>query len=103
MSDRTVTMQGFVRFDHEMASYSEQPFRWVPGKPEMYGAAYQSATVDSSVPITFTLPENFHPTAHMVKALEVERSEVQRAFSARIAEINEQIGKLLAITNEIPS
>jgi hypothetical protein len=97
---QTVTIDGFVLFDADRASYGdEKPFRWVNGAPSMYGKAYQDACV-ARHPITFTLPVDFHPTAALVKALEREREAVQREFAAKVAEINARISKLLAITNE---
>lgn len=98
---RTVTIDGFVLFDADRAKAGDKtPFRWVRGQPHEYSPDYE-ANAMAQVPITFALPEDFHPTSAMVIALEQKRAAVQREFTARIAEINEQIGKLLAITNEV--
>ena len=100
MSARTVTLDGFVLFDADYAAAgSEQPFRWVRGKPEEYGREYMNAAV-AQLPITFTLPDGFHPTAAMVASLEAKREFLRAEFSRSIADINEQISKLQAITFE---
>ncbi len=98
---RSVHLDGFVRFNADYAKAGDpKPFRWVRGKPQEYGDDYVKNCI-AQVPINFTLPEGFHPTAAMVAALEAERETVKRQFTARIAEINQQIGKLQAITNEV--
>lgn len=101
MSARQVTIDGFVLFNPDWAGAGdEKPFRWVRGKPSEYGAEYQ-ANAMCQHPITFTLPEGFHPTAALIAAMEAQREEVRREFTKRIAEINEKIGKLQALTNEV--
>jgi hypothetical protein len=98
MSAHTVTVDGFVRFDPDLVKAGvEKPFRWIRGNPVDYGKEYVD-TCMAQVPITFELPDGFHPTAAMVKALEAERAKLQAEFTRSVAEINDQIAKLLAIS-----
>ena len=97
MAAKIITMQGFMRFNADSAKYgAENPFHWVPGCPEMYTQEYTENFI-ADAPISFELPEGFHPTASLVKAIEREREEVKREFSKRVMELDAQIGKLLAI------
>ena len=103
MSARQVTVDGFVMFYPEYALAGDAtPFRWVRGRPIEYGDEYRNNAM-CQFPITFTLPEGFHPTASLIAAMEAQREQVRREFTKRIAEINEQIGKLQALTNEVQS
>lgn len=45
------------------------------------------------------IPDDFDPRPGMVEALRKERQEAERAFAARVMEIDRRINSLLAIEN----
>ena len=53
--------------------------------------------------IEFEVPDDFNPTPAAIAGLEAYKEEINRQFAAKIAEVNEQIGKLQALTYEVPS
>jgi hypothetical protein len=44
------------------------------------------------------VPDDFDPTPKQIAALEAEKAKVRAEFNQRIAQLNEQIGKLQALT-----
>lgn len=52
---------------------------------------------------TYEVPEEFDPTRAELAKLEREAAAVRAAFQARMAEINERVSKLQALTNEVPA
>jgi len=50
--------------------------------------------------LTVEVPDNFNPVPAQVAALEQEKREAMDAYQKRVAEINERLSKLLAITHE---
>lgn len=46
---------------------------------------------------TYTIPDDFNPTAQKVAALEKQKERAHAEFAAKVREIDEQISKLQAI------
>jgi uncharacterized small protein (DUF1192 family) len=44
------------------------------------------------------VPDDFDPTPKQIAQLEAEKAKVRAEFNQRIAQLNEQIGKLQALT-----
>ena len=53
--------------------------------------------------IDIEVPDDFNPTPQLVAALQAEKGKVKADFAKRVMEIDAEIGKLLAITNEVKS
>jgi len=53
-----------------------------------------------SLPVDYPIPDGWNPTATKVAALEREREEVKAEFARTVADLNERISKLQAITYE---
>jgi len=51
--------------------------------------------------ITVPLPEDFNPVAEEVAALNKQKALVLESYQRTVADINERLSKLLAITNEV--
>lgn len=50
--------------------------------------------------VTVEVPDAFNPVPGQVAALEREKAEALRKYQASVAQINERLSKLLAITHE---
>ena len=44
------------------------------------------------------IPDNFDPRPQMIAALQAEKQKVRAEFARRVAELDDQIGKLQALT-----
>jgi hypothetical protein len=53
--------------------------------------------------LVFQLPESFDPVGAAVKDLEKKREKLRAEFQMALNEINDRIGKLQAITCEVPA
>ena len=53
--------------------------------------------------VTVDLPENFNPVAAEVASLQEQKTQALEAYQRTVAELNERLSKLLAITNEVPA
>ena len=51
--------------------------------------------------VTLPLPEDFNVHAAQVAALDAEKQQAIAAYQATVASINERLGKLLALSNEV--
>lgn len=91
-----VTIKGFIHWkqphyagDEEFSFY---PFEW---KDSEYNGG-RIVVMPHSFEVD--VPDDFDPTAKQIAALEKEKAKVRKEFNARIAQLNEQIGKLQALT-----
>lgn len=50
------------------------------------------------VEFTYTIPDDFNPVARKVEALQKEKERIGAEFAAKVRQIDEQIGKLTAIS-----
>lgn len=57
----------------------------------------------SDIEVEVTIPDDFDPIPKQVAALEAEKLKALQEYQARVAELNEQLSRLLAITNEVPA
>ncbi len=51
--------------------------------------------------VTVEVPDDFNPVPQQVAALEKEKDDALAAYQKSVADINERLSKLLAITNEV--
>lgn len=97
MTTKTITISGWIVFDHHRASlpscYPEGPYVF-----RMYEPAGETDCVGVQPhSITVNIPADFDPRPGQIKALEAKRKELQAQFSAAVTEINRQISQLQAI------
>lgn len=67
----------------------------------LYG--FKSPEAIAQCDVTFTLPEGFDPVSKAVKELEEQREQLRAEFQMALNEVNDRIGKLQAITCEVPA
>ena len=53
--------------------------------------------------LVFQLPESFDPVGTAIKELEKKREKLRAEFQMALNEVNDRIGKLQAITCEVPA
>ena len=51
--------------------------------------------------VTLPFPDDFNVHAAQIEALEAEKKQAIDAYQATVASINERLGKLLALSNEV--
>lgn len=87
----TIKIEGFVvarknwdeKFEYTWAAVELKEHGYITVKPQV---------------LEFELPSDFNPTAAMIESLAAEKQKIQAAFSAKIAEINDKISNLQALT-----
>jgi hypothetical protein len=77
-----------------------QPRAWVP---EVW--AFQMDNAEDRIyigtqTVSVEVPEDFNPVPAQVAALEAEKAKALAKYQQSVAQINERLSKLLAITNE---
>jgi hypothetical protein len=88
----TTKIEGFI-LAQENWSKNGYIYTWSPVELKDHGYM----TVMPKV-LEFELPDDFNPVAAMMDALMSKRKKIQAEFTARIAEINDQISNLQALT-----
>jgi len=74
-------------------AWSLSASQYAPGQNQAVGCWPHNVTVP--------LPDDFNPVAAEVAALEQQKVIALRAYQESVAEINERLSKLMAITNEV--
>ena len=98
---RTITYKGYI---HPIPSRD-----WEKGNTNaINGLTYFVHGVSSDksiaeIDVTFQLPEGFDPVSQAVKDLEKKRETLRAEFQMALNKVNDQIGKLQAITCEVPA
>jgi len=103
----TVQATGFVFMKLDYSSNADGhlnycgPKQW---RPELWSC--RVADTDERIfvgmqTLSVDVPDDFNPTAKQVAALEREKQEALRLYQSTVAQINERLSKLLAITNEV--
>lgn len=91
------TIKGGVYLDSLDSHTEGGRFVFFAGEPK----SWETYVLVTPHDLTFDLPAGFDPRGDLAKALEEQKRKLQAEFTARVTEINAQIGKLLAITNEV--
>lgn len=89
----------FMEFgsDYESGDYEQ---KWRPALWKCKVDENESRIFVKEMTVTVEVPDDFDPTGRQIAALEKNREELQRQFARAIAEVNERISKLQAITYE---
>lgn len=53
------------------------------------------------IEVEVDVPDDFNPVPHQVRALELEKAAALEEYQNKVAEINDRLSRLLAITNEV--
>lgn len=51
--------------------------------------------------VELEVPDNFDPVPAQVSALKAEREQIAKKFGAKLMELDDRIGKLLCLPNEV--
>ena len=91
-----VTIKGFIHYCPPMYGI-DGPYSFLGY--DITGSEYAHGRV-MVMPheLVVDIPDDFDPTPKQIAALEKEKENVRAAFNQRIAQLNEQIGKLQALT-----
>lgn len=91
------TIDGFIvarQYD-----WDEQPtFSWMPYDPTEWD---KDTVVVAAHSVDIDVPDNFDIRPFKILTLERRKTEIQRKFAEEVASIDDQIKKLLALTNEV--
>ena len=92
------TINGFITWSHR--SYTMQPIiNFVQFDPRLSDWCHDIVVREHSIEIE--VRDDFDPVPVQVAALQAEKKKIKADFSKRVMEIDREIGKLLAITNEV--
>ena len=100
-SARTITYKGYI---HPILSRD-----WEKGNTNAINGltyfvfGFRTHETIAEVDVTFELPEGFDPVSQAVKDLEKKRETLRAEFQMALNKVNDQIGKLQAITCEVPA
>ncbi len=98
---RTITYKGYV--------YAQPSNDWAKGNTNAINGityavhGFSTPETIAEVDVTFELPEGFDPVNQAVKDLEKKRENLRAEFQMALNEVNDRIGKLQAITCEVPA
>ena len=98
MSQHIITAYVFMEEGYS-ADYSRKEWRpevWkcrVDDKADRIFIGTQQVTVE--------IPDDFNPVPQQVAALEAEKAAALEQYQRSVADINDRLSKLLAITNEV--
>ena len=98
---RTITYKGYV--------YAQPSNDWAKGNTNAINGitysvlGFSTPETIAEVDVTFELPEGFDPVSQAVKDLEKKREKLRAEFQMALNEVNDRIGKLQAITCEVPA
>lgn len=97
----TVTQKLYVFLEHGY-DYENGDFeaRWRPRILCYKGDDTDERIFVKEQMVTFESPDDFDPTAAQLAALESAKAEALRQYQERVAELNDRISKLQAITHE---
>lgn len=91
-------IEGFITY--EKHSWTETPtIGWSTYDPT--SADWTEAVAVCAWPIEVEVPDTFNPVPQMVAALEEQKRQARLKLAQQLAEIDEKIGKLTCITNEM--
>jgi len=94
-----MTLDWPIAQDGERDYYAEKVWR-----PEFWSIRVEET--DARVFISVqqfdcVIPDDFDPTGRLVAALETAKQKALESYQRTVADINERLSKLLAITNEV--
>ncbi len=94
------TIEGFIAYRPATKYQPEPRVTFLPFDPSEYAADIWGVLVRKET-IEIEVPDDFDPRPQQVAALEAEKQKVRAEFAKRITDLDNEIGKLLAISNEV--
>lgn len=88
-----VTINGFIHWKNDPYGIDADFHFWPYKSMAEHGYVFVCAH-----DIEVDVPDNFNPVPSQIAILEEQKAKVRDEFNARIAQLNEQIGKLQALT-----
>lgn len=101
MAQHTAPIYVYMKYSYDYHATGVFRKEW---RPEV--KAYKTDDTDelvfvSAQSVTVEVPDDFNPIPAQVAALEAQKAVALAAYQRSVAEINERLSKLLAITNEV--
>ena len=95
---KTVTIHLFMSHEYK-SDYSGR--EWVPDLWSVKVDEDERRVYVGPQEVTIEVPDDFNPVPRQVAALEAAKAEALAAYQRTVAELNERLSKLLALTNEV--
>lgn len=98
---KTITQWLYMEFDHHWLPNGETDYgekKWAPVVYRYKGEDNEERIFVRAIQIEVDVPDNFDPTGKVIAALEAKKLKALEAYQGLVAEINERISKLQAIT-----
>lgn len=97
----TQTVKGFMFMELEADwAHGDWDEKWWPRWREYKADEGPKRVFIGEMPVTFEVPDDFDPLPRQIAALEAEKREAMDKYQKAIADINERLSKLQAITYE---
>lgn len=90
---KQVTIKGFV-YEKDYGHGTQKVYEVWP----VESLSNQYNTLIGPTEFQYTIPEDFNPIAQKVAALQKEKERIGAEFAARVRQIDDEIGKLTAIS-----
>jgi hypothetical protein len=103
MAKQTVVAHVFMEHDHPTKEDGQRDWSrtiWAPTIWKCRVDDEDDCIYIGAQTVTVEVPDNFNPVPAQVAALEAEKSKALAAYQKTVADINERLSKLLAITHE---
>jgi hypothetical protein len=99
MSKQTVKGFMFMEFDWDWTD-GEFQSAWRPRWKEWKADENDKRVYVGEMPIEFDVPDDFDPIPRQVAALQQEKAEALAEYQRKVADINERLSKVQALTFE---
>lgn len=100
---KTITQWLYMSLDTHMLANGEYSWGGPTWEPAIWRFKYpedETRIFVGAIEIEVDIPDDFDPTAKQIAALEEKKRKASEAYHGMVAEINQQISKLQALTYE---
>lgn len=96
---RSIAAQGymFMEYDCDWA-HGDYEQKWYPRWKSYKASDTATSIFVKEMALEFEVPHDFNPLPQQVAALEAEKAEALAAYQKTVAEVNERLSKLQALT-----
>lgn len=101
MSKQTVKGFMFMELDSNWA-HDDWEEKWLPRWKEFKPDESAKRVFIREMAVEFDVPDDFDPLPRQIAALEAEKREAMAEYQRKVADINERLSKLQAITYTVP-
>ena len=99
MTQKTIQGFMFMEFESDWA-HGKLEREWLPRWRAFKPADDATSVFVREMDVTFEVPDDFDPIPRQVAALEAEKRAALAEYQSKVAEINERLSKLQALTFE---